>query len=215
MLDQPEVTVSTVAIVAAHPVARAGLASIAAGAEDLTVTGSFAAIDDLRLGGRYGVVVADLPAITPAVLAAVPRIAAAGRLLVSSVWDGPPGLLATIRAGARGCVSRFAEQADVRDAMRAVARGGTHLCPSLSGAFHAEVAGLRDDGHSALTPREIEALRGIASGLTHAQIAGRMGVAPATINTYAKRIRAKLNVGNKADLTRMAIELGHLGRPAA
>ena len=46
------------------------------------------------------------------------------------------------------------------------------------------------------------------------------GLSRATVNTYAKRIRTKLNVGNKAELTRMAIELGHLsdarpGHPAA
>jgi DNA-binding CsgD family transcriptional regulator len=38
-----------------------------------------------------------------------------------------------------------------------------------------------------------------------------MGLSQATINTYAKRIRAKLNATNKAELTRLAIQLGHLG----
>jgi DNA-binding CsgD family transcriptional regulator len=38
-----------------------------------------------------------------------------------------------------------------------------------------------------------------------------MGLSQATVNTYAKRIRAKLKVGNKAELTRVAIELGYLG----
>jgi hypothetical protein len=38
-----------------------------------------------------------------------------------------------------------------------------------------------------------------------------MGLSPATVNTYAKRIRGKLKVNNKAELTRIAIDLGHLG----
>ena len=38
-----------------------------------------------------------------------------------------------------------------------------------------------------------------------------MGLSQATVNTYAKRIRVKLHVTNKAELTRMAIELGHVG----
>ncbi|RSM62104.1 hypothetical protein DMB66_22730 [Actinoplanes sp. ATCC 53533] len=59
-------------------------------------------------------------------------------------------------------------------------------------------------------PREIETLRWIASGFTHAQIATRMGLSTTTVDTYAKRIRAKLNVSNKAELTRVAIELGHV-----
>lgn len=68
---------------------------------------------------------------------------------------------------------------------------------------------------AALAPRESEALGWLAVGLTHRQIAGHMGLTEATVSTYVKRIRSKLNVGNKADLTRAAIELGlldHSGR---
>ena len=50
-----------------------------------------------------------------------------------------------------------------------------------------------------------------AHGLTQGQIATRMGLSQATVNTYAKRIRAKLKVSNKAELTRIAIDLGHPG----
>ena len=50
----------------------------------------------------------------------------------------------------------------------------------------------------------------IPSWVNHSQIANRMGLTEATVNTYAKRIRAKLNAGNKAELTRIAIELGHV-----
>ena len=62
-----------------------------------------------------------------------------------------------------------------------------------------------DEDPSGLAPREIETLRWIALGFTHAQIATRMGLSQATVNTYAKRIRAKLAVGNKAELTRAAV----------
>jgi len=62
----------------------------------------------------------------------------------------------------------------------------------------------------ALSPREIETLHHIAQGLTQAQAAQRMGVSPNTIDTYIKRIRRKIGPGNKADLTRRALQLGHL-----
>ena len=58
-----------------------------------------------------------------------------------------------------------------------------------------------------LGPREVETLRWIPHGLTHAEIARRMGLTLATVNTYAKRIRGKLKVGSRSDLTRIAIEL--------
>ncbi|MBY8889480.1 LuxR C-terminal-related transcriptional regulator, partial [Streptomyces sp. PTM05] len=48
------------------------------------------------------------------------------------------------------------------------------------------------------------------TGLTHSQVARRMSLAETTVNTYVKRIRSKLNLGNKADLTRKAVQLGLL-----
>jgi len=61
-----------------------------------------------------------------------------------------------------------------------------------------------------LAPREIETLQLIAQGFTYAQIATMMGLSQATVDTYAKRIRNKLNVTDKAEITRIAVELGHL-----
>lgn len=59
-----------------------------------------------------------------------------------------------------------------------------------------------------LAPREIETLELVVGGLTHAQAARKLGVAETTVNGYIARIGAKLNVGNKAELTRTAIALG-------
>ncbi|GAA2586463.1 hypothetical protein GCM10010399_15610 [Dactylosporangium fulvum] len=63
-----------------------------------------------------------------------------------------------------------------------------------------------------LSEREEQVLSQIAHGLTHGQIATRLGISPHTVDTYVKRIRAKLGVGNKAELTRVAL-LGRLPRP--
>ena len=64
---------------------------------------------------------------------------------------------------------------------------------------------LPEDGLGALSRREREVLSLVCAGLTHAQIARRLGLSHHTIDTYAKRIRAKLGPGNKADLTRAAL----------
>jgi DNA-binding CsgD family transcriptional regulator len=53
-----------------------------------------------------------------------------------------------------------------------------------------------------LAPRELETATLLAQGLTHRQISRRMGLTEATVSTYVKRLRAKLNVGNKAELTK-------------
>jgi DNA-binding NarL/FixJ family response regulator len=56
-----------------------------------------------------------------------------------------------------------------------------------------------------LSGREEQVLRQISCGLTHGQIATRLGISPHTVDTYVKRIRAKLGAGNKAELTRAAV----------
>ncbi|MEU4767639.1 LuxR C-terminal-related transcriptional regulator [Actinosynnema sp. NPDC023794] len=56
-----------------------------------------------------------------------------------------------------------------------------------------------------LSPREREVLRQVARGLTHGQIATRLAISPHTVDTYVKRIRAKMGIGNKAELTRIAL----------
>jgi DNA-binding NarL/FixJ family response regulator len=61
------------------------------------------------------------------------------------------------------------------------------------------------DQEAALSPREQEVLRHVATGLTHAQIATRLGISRHTVDTYVKRIRSKTGIGNKADLTRAAV----------
>jgi DNA-binding CsgD family transcriptional regulator len=64
-----------------------------------------------------------------------------------------------------------------------------------------------------LAPRELEALMLIVQGFTQAQTAVRMGVSAATVDTYMRRIRHKLGAGNKADLTRRALQLGLVTPP--
>ena len=57
---------------------------------------------------------------------------------------------------------------------------------------------------AALSPREREVLQLIARGYTHDQTANRLNISTHTVNTYVKRIRSKLGVGNKAELTTAA-----------
>jgi DNA-binding NarL/FixJ family response regulator len=56
-----------------------------------------------------------------------------------------------------------------------------------------------------LSPRERQVIQQIACGLTHGQIANRLAISQHTVDTYVKRIRSKMNLGNKAELTRAAV----------
>jgi DNA-binding NarL/FixJ family response regulator len=111
--------------------------------------------------------------------------------------------------GAAGLVDRHTELDGLLQAVRTVADGGSGW-----GVPAPEPGGGRPDGGDpALSPREQQVLRQIARGLTHGQVARRLGISPHTVDTYVKRIRSKLDIGNKAELTRAAV-LGSYDTPA-
>lgn len=142
--------------------------------------------------------------------AAVRRLASRGRVLVLAEFARPGLVSEAIRAGAYGCVTRQTEDSELLRAVGAVASGSLHIGPELAGRLGEELREPEPEParNVALPPREAETLRLLAAGLTHGQIARRMTLTETTVSTYVKRIRGKLGAGNKAELTRIAIELG-------
>jgi DNA-binding NarL/FixJ family response regulator len=98
-------------------------------------------------------------------------------------------------AGASLVLSKAAPGDVLVDGIRAVITG-----PSARRAEQPHPA-----GQQALSDREKDVLLRISQGLTHGQIATRLGISRHTVDTYVKRIRAKLGAGNKAELTRAAL----------
>ncbi|MER7455814.1 response regulator transcription factor [Micromonospora sp. NPDC126480] len=122
------------------------------------------------------------------------------------VNDEPPcESLRFLRAGAAGVINKRDPAERVVDAIRSVA-SGRNVPPADQ---EPPTVTWTDSAGRNLSQREMQVLRQIARGLTHGQIATRLGISPHTVDTYAKRIRAKLGVGNKAELTRAAL-LGRL-----
>ena len=124
-----------------------------------------------------------------------------------------------LRAGATGIVSKDETAEGLVDAVRAVIAGtrvdaghaDARTQPSdVSDALPERLADrLSERLSDRLSEREEQVLGQISHGLTHGQIATRLGISPHTVDTYVKRIRAKLGAGNKAELTRAAL-LGRL-----
>jgi DNA-binding NarL/FixJ family response regulator len=145
------------------------------------------------------------------------RLAGIARVLVIS--DEPDVALAVeaIRAGACCYITDQACAWEILLAAETAARGGLYLTGDLIDAVRSSLMAPLPvpvslpiplpDKQTNLSPRQVETLRLVANGYTHTQIARRMGLTEGTVNTYVKRIRAKLDAGNKADLTRLAIEL--------
>ncbi|MFF0737860.1 response regulator transcription factor [Streptomyces chartreusis] len=105
-------------------------------------------------------------------------------------------------AGAMGVVARWEPGDHIASAVRAVA-AGTEVMPCVHTETHAAKRTNLADYN--LSGREEQVLRHISLGLTHGQIATRLGISAHTVDTYVKRIRAKLRAGNKAELTRAAL----------
>jgi len=130
-------------------------------------------------------------------------------VLILTNDDGPcAGVY--LRAGASGVISKRESGARIVQAVRAIT-SGAKFCDSERAASPKIERG--DAPGCRLSKREEQVLRQISRGLTHSQIATRLGISPHTVDTYVKRIRAKLGAGNKAELTRAAL-LGQLaGEP--
>lgn len=110
-----------------------------------------------------------------------------------------------LRAGAAVVISRAESQERIVQALHAAAAGGQVNPVEVDRAPAME----RTVTCGRLSEREEQVLSQISRGLTHGQIATRLGISPHTVDTYVKRIRVKLGAGNKAELTRVAL-LGRL-----
>jgi DNA-binding NarL/FixJ family response regulator len=210
-----EVPLIRVAILDDHPVARWGVEHILErqpGVEVVCSAGSLAELE--RAAAAPDVVIVDLylEGGRPS-LQTVEALAARCRVLVMSASGRRADVLAALRAGADGYLTKLASDEAFLAGVERVAAGELFLSSQLADMLHADLGAAAAGGGPRLAPREEETLRYVAHGFTHAQTATRMGVSQATVETYIKRIRHKLGLGNKADLTRKAIELGQADAP--
>ncbi|MEU8821717.1 response regulator transcription factor [Actinoplanes sp. NPDC048796] len=155
------------------------------------------------------VVVADLYGVATDDKQFYSRAPEGAPIVALCVPQNPPDLLSALQGGVRALISRESDTPELMLAIRIARRGGLYVTPELHDPL-VDTTRNSDRGPHELTPREAEALRYLAEGFTHGQIGRRMGLAETTVNTYVKRIRHKLNAGNKAELTRRAMELGYL-----
>ncbi|MEV0133537.1 response regulator transcription factor [Dactylosporangium sp. NPDC050688] len=206
-----------VAIIDEQPITRAGMERVLADEPGFTVGTSVSSVEEIDMldgAGAYGVaVVAISSRDVRSCVDIVTSVSAVAYPVVTSTWDSEDLLWGAIRAGARGCVTRSCDQREMVMALRIAATGALYVSPDLIGHLHERLGAARRPESEAtvgLAPREVETVRWIGLGLTQRQIATRMGLSEATVNTYAKRIRSKLKVNNKAELTRAAIGLGLL-----
>jgi DNA-binding NarL/FixJ family response regulator len=140
------------------------------------------------------------------VLATDPAI----RFLALSVSDAPEDVIATIRAGARGYVTKTIAPDDLVAAIGAVAAGDAVFSPRLAGfvldAFSSEAPPATDPELEQLTPREREVLRLIARGYAYKEVARDLGISVKTVETHVSSVLRKLQLSSRHQLARWATD---------
>ncbi|RLE11892.1 MAG: DNA-binding response regulator [Actinobacteria bacterium] len=169
-----------------------------------------AAIDDIRTN-RPDVVLVDVHMPGGGGVAIVSNIAETNpdiRFLALSVSDAPEDVIAMIRAGCRGYVTKSISPEELADAIRRVDSGDAVFSPSLAGfvleAFSKAVPIEEDPELDQLTPREQEVLRQIARGYQYKQVAHRLSISTKTVETHVSSVLRKLQLSNRHELARWA-----------
>jgi DNA-binding NarL/FixJ family response regulator len=130
------------------------------------------------------------------------------QFLALSVSDAPEDVIATIRAGARGYVTKTIAPDELVDAIERVRSGDAVFSPRLAGfvldAFADIAPAAADPELEQLTPREREVLRLIARGYAYKEVARDLGISAKTVETHVSSVLRKLQLSSRHQLARWA-----------
>ena len=204
----------SIVVVDDHDLFRAGVRSELSGVVDVVgdaadIETAIAVIEDLR----PDVVLLDVhmpggggAAVIRAVAPRHPEV----RFLALSASDAAEDVIGTIRAGARGYVTKTISAEELADAVSRVASGDAVFSPRLAGfvldAFASGPASGGDPELDQLTSREREVLRHIARGYAYKEIARLLHISIKTVETHVSAVLRKLQLSNRHELTRWAAD---------
>jgi DNA-binding NarL/FixJ family response regulator len=193
---------------------RAGLRTLLESDHDLQVVGEAADGAEavaLARAARPDVVLMDIRMPGLDGLAATRQIVADPHL---TTFDLDEYVYEALRGGASGFLAKDVDPAELRHAVRVVARGDALLSPGVTRRLIAEFAARPTSEPAAarrlevLTDREREVLALVGEGLGNDDIAARLYMSPATAKTHVSRIMAKLAAHDRAQLVVLAYETG-------
>jgi DNA-binding NarL/FixJ family response regulator len=216
-----------------QPVVREGLAMLLGLLEDVEIVATAGdgveAVERAR-GERPDIVLMDLrmPRLggaeaTRQILESVPETG----VLVLTTYADDESLFPALQAGARGYLTKDATAEEIEQAIRAVAAGRTHLDPAVqqrlvAALLHREQPPAQNQPAAQnqaapapevvppddLTPRELEVLKLIATGLSNREIADTLVLSSATVKTHVNRIFYKTGARDRAQAVRYAYQHG-------
>jgi DNA-binding NarL/FixJ family response regulator len=147
-------------------------------------------------------------AILDAVVPDHPRV----RFLALSVSDAAEDVLAVIRGGAHGYVTKAISGPELCEAISRVHAGDAYFSPRLAGyvldAFRGNAPAGLDPDLDQLTRRERDVLRLVAAGYTYKEIGTRLSISARTVETHTATVLRKLRLSNRRELSRWATTRG-------
>ncbi|MCW2511748.1 MAG: Two-component system response regulator [Mycobacterium sp.] len=147
-----------------------------------------------------------------AATAEVLTVSPSSRVLVLSASDERDDVLEAVKAGATGYLVKSASKSELAQAVRATGEGRAVFTPGLAGLVLGEYRRIarapRGEATPSLTDRETEILRYVAKGLTAKQIAEQLSLSHRTVENHVQATFRKLQVANRVELARYAIEHG-------
>jgi DNA-binding NarL/FixJ family response regulator len=162
----------------------------------ITSSCAWAFVPDVHLPGGNG----------PAVILGLPQTTA--RFLALSVSDAAEDVIAVIRAGARGYVTKAISADELVAAIERVALGDAVFSPRLAGfvldAFAKQPAGAPDPELDQLTTREREVLRLLARGYAYKEISSTLSISIKTVESHASAVLRTLQLTNRRELSQWA-----------
>ena len=208
----------TLLVVDDHPIVRGGIVALLSAEPDIDViaeagNGADAVTTALEL--RPSAILMDLRMPVLDGVAAIEQIRnewPSASIIVLTTYDTDEAIVRAIEAGAAGYLLKDAPPDDLVDAVRRAAAGETVLAPPIAKRL---VDRVRNPDAGALSAREIEVLREVASGNTNAELADRLHISQATVKTHLLHIYAKLGVSDRAAAVARAYDTGILSSPSA
>lgn len=133
--------------------------------------------------------------------------------IILTTFDDDQLVVAGVRAGARGYLLKDVSLAQLVDAVRTVAAGGSLVAPVVTQRLLTSLQGLETsfaslDRPDPLTERETEILRLMAGGFSNKEIANSLGVAEGTVKNHVSNILSKLGVRDRTRAVLKAFEMG-------
>ena len=205
---------TTVFIVDDHDLFRAGVRSELA--DRVTIVGDASEVEaaiELIRERKPDVVLVDVHMPGgggKAIITAVRETDPAITFLAISASDAPEDVVATIRAGARGYVTKTISSDELVRAVLRVAGGDAVFSPQLAGfvldAFSSVTIADVDPELDQLTDREREVLQHIARGYTYKEVGSRLFISVKTVETHVSSVLRKLQLSNRHELSRWAAD---------